>query len=560
MNGKDRNKENKAIFSIWIKIFMAEIAMLEILYVAGAIFFSNHFFLQSSINGVDVSLMTAEEAQVTIEAEFQRYQLEVLERGGKSETIYGSDINLQYELKETAEEAMNQQILFLWFVNIWGMNNYVLDSEVTYDSSKLIQQIQKLDCMQKENSIEPMEPQIVRGADGFIIEDGTEGNQLSVFAVRETIKANISGLMTFVNLEEEDCYIRPKYEKDDPVIVDALNHLNRILEMEVVYQFGNRRENLDAEKILEWVSVSENYEITVENSAIEVYVNELKDIYEENGDMTEFRTTSGDTAALFSYVADTEEAMLDSGKIADLIMNIQDSEKTKFIWDASDVVSVKDTYIEINLITQHLWCYKDGVMIMETDIISGKPEQGNATATGIYAIRSKMSPASLTGKDKGRTVSYWMAFDGNIALHDADWRNAFGENYYILNGSEGSIYVPSDMASILYENYNAGDIVIVYDASNIIDDALEEDSDDSEGNGDARINRVPDSVSEQTTESSSNMTTENSNTSEASSSDDGTTEAWSGTSATEDKTTEAGTEATTELPVEPPDDEPFIEN
>lgn len=536
------NVQKKAlIFPIWTRIFFLEIAALEILYVAGAVFFSFHFLPKTDINGVDVSLMTAAQAQLALEAEFQDYRLFVRERNDESEVIQGSDIGLQYELNGTAKESMNQQNLFLWFVSASRKKEYVLDADVVYDAEKLRDEVAELSCMQEKNWIEPVEPQIVRKGSRFVVEDGVEGTKVLPQSVQETIERNVSTLMTVVDLDAEDCYVSLNYTKEDAVVIDAVNHLNCILDMEITYQFDDWTENLEAETMLEWVSVSEDYVIIVDEDAIEEYIQDVKEIYKDNESQVEFETTSGDRVALYSYAADAGIA-LDAGALSDLIMNIQEKKTTQYVWDSADVPEVGNTYIEIDLSEQYMYAYQDGDLILEASILSGMPEE-SATPTGIYSIWSKQSPMSLTGEEEGESASYWMAFDGNLAIHDAVWRNAFGGSRYLLDGSGGSVYISLNKASILYENYNEGDMVIIYDESDIIDEESQETSDDGD---DSNVERNASSDAESDASSATESGTSSDESNRTSATTESHSSSASSTSKATEQTTEAATSATTE--------------
>ena len=48
-----------------------------------------------------------------------------------------------------------------------------------------------------------------------------------------------------------------------------------------------------------------------------------------------------------------------------------------------------NTYVEIDLTNQHLWFIKDGQKIMESDIVTGNPNKGNATPQGVYTLTYK---------------------------------------------------------------------------------------------------------------------------------------------------------------------------
>ena len=110
------------------------------------------------------------------------------------------------------------------------------------------------------------------------------------------------------------------------------------------------------------------------------------------------------------------------------------------------------SYIEISLEKQHLWLYKDGVLITETDIVSGLPTEDRATYKGAWPIAYKASPYTLSSEVYGYSteVTYWMPFVCGQGLHDADWQTQFGGDVYKTNGSHGCINLPPEQAEIIY--------------------------------------------------------------------------------------------------------------
>ena len=55
-----------------------------------------------------------------------------------------------------------------------------------------------------------------------------------------------------------------------------------------------------------------------------------------------------------------------------------------------------------------------------------------------------------------------MPFNGNIGIHDAGWRNKFGGNIYLTNGSHGCINSPPNLANTIFNNIDASTPVICY--------------------------------------------------------------------------------------------------
>ena len=123
---------------------------------------------------------------------------------------------------------------------------------------------------------------------------------------------------------------------------------------------------------------------------------------------------------------------------------------------------IGNTYVEVSLKAQHLFFYKNGKLILETDIVSGNLAKGHGTPTGTFPIQYKERNATLNGEDYSTPVDYWMPFYRGIGFHDASWRSKFGGDIYKTKGSHGCINMPPKAAKILFEHIQRGVAVVVY--------------------------------------------------------------------------------------------------
>ena len=121
-----------------------------------------------------------------------------------------------------------------------------------------------------------------------------------------------------------------------------------------------------------------------------------------------------------------------------------------------------DTYVEINLTAQHLFFYKNGSLVTESDFVSGNISKNYDTPTGIYGLTYKQKDAVLRGENYASPVDFWMPFCNNVGMHDASWRSSFGGGIYKTSGSHGCINLPRSAAQKIFENIEEGDPVIVY--------------------------------------------------------------------------------------------------
>ena len=63
---------------------------------------------------------------------------------------------------------------------------------------------------------------------------------------------------------------------------------------------------------------------------------------------------------------------------------------------------IGNTYIEIDYTNQHLWYYKDGSILMDSDLVSGNLNNGNGSPDGVFKIISRQTSGTLVGKIMSR--------------------------------------------------------------------------------------------------------------------------------------------------------------
>jgi len=121
----------------------------------------------------------------------------------------------------------------------------------------------------------------------------------------------------------------------------------------------------------------------------------------------------------------------------------------------------KTSFVEVSLSDQKLWLFKNGCLILETDVVTGNKKTGHLTPKGNYSVRHKTKDRVLRGPDYAAFVRYWMPFYNGYGLHDADWRRSFGGTIWERSGSHGCVNMPVRNAPIVYANVKVGTTVIV---------------------------------------------------------------------------------------------------
>ena len=123
--------------------------VLAAIYIGFSVFFMNHFFFRTTINGMPVAGCTADKVEKNAEESVKGYALDIAERDGKSETISGDDFGLKAESDGNMEKLLKKQNGFAWIVKLFKPDHLTSETLVSYDEDKLKSVADDLDCMMK---------------------------------------------------------------------------------------------------------------------------------------------------------------------------------------------------------------------------------------------------------------------------------------------------------------------------------------------------------------------------------------------------------------------------
>ena len=234
----------------------------------------------------------------------------------------------------------------------------------------------------------------------------------------------------------------------------------------VTYRFGSRNEVLDGEKIHTWLVSDGQGGVSLDESKIGEYVSWLAQTYNTAYKPKSLKTSYGQTVTISKSVYGWKINQKEETEALKQILLSCESQEREPVYSQTaashDGNDYGNTYVEINLTAQHLFFYKEGKLVAESDFVSGNESRGWSTPAGAYPLTYKQRNATLKGQNYATPVSYWMPFNGGIGMHDAYWRSSFGGKIYKTNGSHGCINLPPAVAKTVYENISAGMPVLCY--------------------------------------------------------------------------------------------------
>lgn len=448
-------------------LFAAAVTAVAAVYIGFSVFFRSHFCFGTKIDGLSVGGRGAAGVENLIRKEIENYSLTLLERGDATETIAGSSISLEPVFGGEIQSLLEQQKGYLWIVTLFQGNELELEKAVSYDKTALADVIKQLEATESGKQRAPVDAtySTYDETDGYALVPADYGTTIDETALERAVTEAILRLDKELNLSDEGCYVNPAVGDDDEGLLTLIEDLNRYVGTVITYEFGDDKEVLDAETIYTWLG-DENGRIAVDEDAVLDFVKTLARSHNTAYQTKELQTSYGTTVTIsngfYGWRIDN------AGEVEQILADLAEGEpvtrepvyaQTANSYGENDY---GDSYVEINLTAQHLFLYKDGELVIETDFVSGNVAKGHSTPTGAFGITYKTKDAVLRGEDYATPVTYWMPFAGDVGMHDATWRRSFGSNIYKTNGSHGCINLPLSAAKTIYETIDKGYAVLVY--------------------------------------------------------------------------------------------------
>ncbi len=459
----------------------AAVVVLAAGYAVGALYYTNHLFAGSKINGMNCANMTEKKAEAELKKQVESYAIELDFRNDESRTILGSDIGYQYTGSGDVKDVMKKQNSLLWVSGLFSKKNYTVEIDADFDETALRTQLDNLDCLQEANMEAPADAQIAFVDNQFVIQDETQGTTINEETLFTALEEAVHTSQNKLSVEKTGAYEKPNITKEDETLIHQKDIWNSCATATITYTFGDEQEVLDGMQIKDWLSYDEEGNYVENKEAVMAHIKEyVLDLATRRNTMGRDRTITstmtGEPVTIsggsYGFRIDQSE---EAEQIYENIMNHDVVTREPAYASRAAIYSmtgddIGNTYVEVDLGNQHLWYYKDGNIVMDTDFVSGTYTiSDRRTPSGAYSLIYKQKDQVLRGTRSAdgtyeyeSPVKYWMPFNGGIGFHDASWRYSFGGSIFMYSGSHGCINLPSSMAAELYENIEAGCPVLCF--------------------------------------------------------------------------------------------------
>ncbi len=450
-------------------------------YVIVAVSYKGKFLPNTYVNHINVAGMTEEEAKETLLTSAAISSLHLMTPAGKDVTFTAEDFGGQYSIPAGSLEEAESEGAFLWLDKLLHPSEYQIDLDFSFSEEKLKAAIAGYDW----GSAKSHDACIVRSGSGvFEIQPETYGDEFDQDILTAYVSTQLKAGVTTVTMKDSGCYEKylPSVTADD--LGEELDLYNRLASCTITYDFEDRTKVVDGDMIVSWMMLNEDGSVKTDTDgnilfnveSVSNFVAEMAAETDTVGKDRKFHATvDGDiivpwTGYPYSVYGwqinqtDTINQLLGLLRKGETVKVEPEYTQRGYVRTVDDIGK---TYVEADISEQHMWVYIKGVVVLESDFVSGtETNPGRRTPRGVCEILSREKGRYLgTVAVQGyhTWVDYWMPFNNwGCGFHDLS-RSAYGGSIYMYNGSHGCINLSHSFAEQLFNTVETGMPVLIHD-------------------------------------------------------------------------------------------------
>lgn len=340
-----------------------------------------------SIYGMDVSTLTADKAEQKLLDAFRSRKVQFKEGGSD---VYQTTVSeLGYDLDESALKSELTELQTTREANrkiFATQEDYKIAYQIQKDEEQEKKALASSNFGDKERTASvDAAVQYDEQQKQFVLVNDVQGNEIDETRLQsyvdqmldDSFRLKLLGGDIQITLDT-NVYQQPSVTASDEMQnkVTGLNdQLNKYRSTTVTYTLGSTTEVIDAGTIETWLQITDD-SLNIDQEAVKSYVQNLAAKYNTIYVPRTFHTSYGNDVT----VSDNEYGFQidQDGEVQQLLTDLASG--TAVTRDPVYSISgmqrngaddLNGSYIEVSLDNQHLWLYKDGALVTETDIVSG---------------------------------------------------------------------------------------------------------------------------------------------------------------------------------------------
>jgi hypothetical protein len=456
-------------WKIYTIIFIAIALVLSVI----SYYQATHFNANVTVNGVKVNGLSAEKTLEKLQTTTLKNEIYV----GDERIIDGKDTQMEFtdeDLPEVKKLLIDQWTFFPSFKT----RSFTLlpSTPDQYRTEGLKKELEQKLVSLNENLTAPINAQASLKDGEIVVSESKDGKQYDVSALLEEYEKQ--GYTSEIRLKSAPL---PPIKEDSEIVQEQKEKLQALLDHTVTYKVQDQVHALKGSEVIKNASLTEEMQVSIDNSdIIKEKIAGINDTQSTLGKDFAFTTHSGRTISVkgkgYGWALDVEKETTllkeafekgeETVSAANIVGNGWSGEG--YGYDTLTNNGIGGTYAEVSISEQKIWLYREGKLVLSTNVVTGKLSTGEGTSPGVWYILYKRTPYTLKGSAVGKAdyevdVSYWAPFtNSGQGFHDAGWRGNWSSNAYVNAGSGGCVNVQPSMMKQVYDNVSTYQPVVVY--------------------------------------------------------------------------------------------------
>ncbi|MCD8346657.1 MAG: L,D-transpeptidase/peptidoglycan binding protein [Lachnospiraceae bacterium] len=438
---------------------------------------SGLFFEETTLNGYDVSEMTSDEVFQMLKTDYSAPTLTIMEGDEAALTLTLEQMG--YTIDEAAllsdiracMREQNQDLLN----SLYQGNAFEVEVSFDFDENVFLSAVTSANFASART--QSIDATLEYDGTEYYIESEVYGTEFDDADLQVMVKDFVDNLVAEDRPQEDavltlpdSFYYLPAVTQEDLDMNSLMDIYNSYCKAVITLTFGEETVTLDWSTIQDWILIDGEL-ASIDEEQVENFVYNLAATYNTLYLPRTFTTSNGNTITYESsdYGYQIDQSGEAEQLIADITSNTEVTREPVYSTKGRTRNGIDDicgTYVEVDLTSQHIWYYKNGELIVESDCVTGKPTEDRETATGVFMIPYKQTNVTLSGGSGSSAwetdVTYWMPFHDGQGLHDATWRSSFGGTIYQTNGSHGCVNLPYAVAETIYNEMEERTPIFLY--------------------------------------------------------------------------------------------------
>lgn len=429
-------------------------------------YYGSRFQIGTFINGIYCTGKSVEQVNEELFAGYGEETLTLRDTKDREYVIALSSVDFKADYSGQLEALLAQQTALGGVLSETA--NRQLSPMISFDEAALEQAIRECGIMEENQKEQKVEIYLDQG---YCLYDGMQ-EVLDFEKVFDTAKQALREKSYF--LDVSGCYRNLSYTREMEEVLKLWEKVEHFQSSRIEYDMGDASIPLTSDILSGFLLtgedgqllLDENGELQLSEAALEEFVEQLCNTYDTVGKSRVFHATRGEDVTveggIYGSILDGEaelaylkEALAEGRSEVHIPAYLQ----CGYVRGAQDIGT---TYVEVDMTEQKLYYYEEGVLLLETDIVTGNTGRRWGTPSGVNYVYAKQRDRILRGRDYASHVKFWVPVKGNIGIHDASWRKEFGGEIYKKSGSHGCINVPPERMEELFSYLEIGVPVVTF--------------------------------------------------------------------------------------------------